>query len=273
MAKKQQPKHYTIKQILDYMDCSLCYHLKYEKKLPPPEGALVEDKNILYQECIKEAISFYYSEHMQGRPPTLKAVYDKYYALWMEKTGTTERNSIFTRTFEESSKHGREERSRYITKGYETLQRFYKANAKKKQSVLAVNFPYEINLGSVIIAGEFELIREVIGEESKRREIEIVSFQTSTRKPDDGVLAHDLTLSTMAYAFMQTFKVAPDKFLLHYINREEFVSVERDGAEFRRMMAVLDGFVQSVDTIKPYPRPGAHRLFSPYKRYCDTYTY
>ena len=273
---KEEPKlrqQYTIHQILDYMDCSLCYHLKNVKKLEPPAGTLVEDKNILYQECIQEAIRYYYLEHQQGKPPALKAVYDKFYSLWMDKTDTRERNSIFTRTLEEGGKHGREERSRYVTKGYETLQKFYAQNARKKQAILAVNHLYEIILDDISLVGEFELIREVMGKQSKRREIEIVTFQTTTRKADDDMLKRDLTLTAMHYAFYETFQTMPDNFILNYINREEELFITRDANEYKRMFSILTGFVQSVNTVDPFPRPGAHRRFSPYKEYCDNYRF
>lgn len=262
-----------MEQILDYMDCSLCYNLKYVQNIPVPENVLTDNKNLIYQECVRETISYYYLEHQQGKPPALKAVYDKFYSLWMDKTNTRDRNSIFTRELEEAGKHGREERSRYVTKGYETLKKFYGQNAKKKQAVLAVNHPYEIVLDDITIVGQFDLIREVIGEKSKRREIEIVSFQLSTRKPDDDTLNRDLSLTAMDYAFRQMFQAAPDAFILNYINRSEELTIYRELNEYKRMFAIFEGFVASVDSVPPFPRPGAHKFYTPYKEFCDNYRF
>ena len=265
-------KEYTIKQILDYMECPLCYHLKYVKRLPPSKDALIDDKNILYQECIQESIRYYYLEHQQGKPPTLKEMYNKFYSLWMDKTGTRDRNTIFTRSIEDSGKHGREERSRYITKGYETIQKFYGENAKKKQAVLAVNHPYTIQLDQSAVVGEFDLIREVMNPKTKRREIEIVNFQTTTRKPDESILQTDLSLTGMAFAFEQMFQTTPDRFIVDFINRKEQVELHHYATDYKRMFSIIQGFILSVDN-PPYPRPGAHRVHSPYKLYCDQFTF
>ena len=267
-----QRKRYSMEQLMDYMDCSLCYHLKHEKKLPAPQSSLTDNKNVIYKECVEESIRFYYLEHQQSKPPTLKSMYDKFYSLWMDKTGTRDRNSILTRQLEEAGKHGREERSRYITKGYETIKKFYGQNAKKKQAILAVNHPYEIILDDMILVGKFDLIREVMGKD-KRREIELVSFQLSTRKPEEDTLNRDISLTAMEYAFRQMFETAPDKFLLNYINREEDVRIFRDLNDYKRLFATLEGFTKSVSTVPPFPRPGAHRIYSPYKEYCDNYRF
>lgn len=274
MAKKaQQRKTFTTEQILDYMDCSLCYHLKHEKKLILPAETFLENKNLIQQQCVQETIRYYYLEHQQGRPPSLKKVYDKFYSLWMEKTDTLEQNSIFTRPLEEATRHAREERSRFITKGYETLKTFYGENARLKQAILAVNHPYQIVTEKAIITGSFDLIREVIGKESKRREIEVVSFQMTKRKPDEAVVKQDFVLTTMHYAFYETFQTAPDNFVIKYLNRGEELIVTRDLNDYKRMMSVIEGFALSVDTLPPFPRPGAHFFHSPYKTYCDNYQF
>lgn len=273
MATEHQRKQYSMQQVLDYMDCPLCYDLKYVQKLAVPETVLTDNKNIIYQECTREAIHYYYLEHQQGKPPTLKAVYDKFYSLWMEKTATLDQNSIFSRKLEDAGKHGREERSRYITKGYETLKKFYGQNAKKKQAILAVNHPYEIILDNISIVGQFDLIREVMGTKSKRREIEIVSFQLSNRQPDGDTLERDLSLTAMEYAFRQMFQTAPDNFVLNYINRSEELKIFRELNEYKRMFAIFEGFVSSVDTVSPFPRPGAHKFYTPYKELCDNYRF
>lgn len=269
----EQRKQYTMRQVLDYMDCPLCYYLKYDKRLPPPDGLLADNKNIVYQECIQEAIRYYYLEHQQGKPPTLKEMYNKYYSLWMDKTGTKDKNTIFTRSFQDSGKHGREERSRYITKGYETIQKFYGQNARKKQAVLAVNHPYEIKLDHADIVGEFDLIREVMNTKTKRREIEIVTFQTTTRKPDESVLQTDFSLTGMSFAFEQMFQTTPDNFVVDYINKDEQVHLYRNERDYKRMFSVIQAFLMSVDTVPPYSRPHAHHNFSPYKTYCNEYSF
>lgn len=268
-----QRKTYTINQIMDYMDCSLCYHLKYIKGYAPSDTFLADNKNVAYQEAVIETIRYYYLEHQNKKPPALKSLYDKFYTLWLDKTGTTDRGSILTRKIEDSGRHAREERSKYIQKGYDTLRKFYGQNAKIRQAVLAVQHPYHIQMKQMSVSGEFDLVREVMNEKTREREIELVSFQLSTRKPDESRIKHDLNLSAMAFGFEQTFETRPDRFILSYINRGQDVPIYRGTSEYNRMFAILDGFQQSVERVTPFPRPGAHRVASPYKELCDNYQY
>lgn len=267
-----QRKEYSMEQIMDYMDCSLCYHLKYIKKLEPPKDILTDNKSIIYKECVTEAMRYYYLEHQLGKPPTLKAVYDKFYSLWLDKTNTRQQNSIMTRSEKDSGKHEREKNSRYVTMGYETLKKFYGQNANKKQAILAVNHPYQIVLDDMTLVGHFDLIREVLTKD-KRREIEVVSFQLSNRKPEEDTIKRDISLTAMEYAFRQMFQTPPDSFLLNYVNRQEEIRIFRDVEDYKRLFSILKGFIASVDTVPPFPRPGAHRIYSPYKEYCDHYRF
>lgn len=254
------------------MDCSLCYHLKYVEKVTPAAALVIDDKNQIYQECMQEAIAYYYSGHMEKNPPTLKQMYDKFYTRWLEKTDNVGRNSILTRRLEDAGRHKREENSRYVQRGYDGIQKFYRQNAQLPQSILAINHPFEVVFDEVIITGEFPVVREVMGSD-KRRRIQVVNFPLSTRKPDEDVLQRDLSLTMMALGFRHTFQADPDELLLHYINRDELIPIRRSANDYSRLLSVLEAFLQSVDTVKPFPRPGGHRGYSPYKEYCDNYRF
>lgn len=271
MAKQSKLKQYTIQEILDYMDCPLCHHLKYIKGLPPSQDYLMDNPNVHYQEAVLETMRYYYTLHQQEKPPTLKALFDKYYTLWLEKTGTEDDGSILTRKLEHSTKHEREKRSKYITQGYDTLRSFYDLNAQTPQAILAINHPYTIKLGEMTVTGYIDVIREVEGHKENTRNIEILSMQLSKRKPDRSAIQTDLKLIAMALAFEQMFQVRPDAFKLHYVNREEIEPFIPDTGQYTRLVAIIDAFGKSVDTVDPYPRPGAHRFGSPYKELCDNY--
>lgn len=271
MAEIMQRNTYSVQQILDYTECPLCYHLKYIEGRPPSTEYLADNNNIYYQEAVLETIRHYYILHQQGKPPKLKALLDKYYSLWLEKTGMEDNGSILTRKIEDSGRHAREKRSKYITIGYDTLRAFYEKNATLPQAVLGVHHPYSIALKELTVTGEFDLIREIAGKKKDERQIEVVSFQLTKRKPDISIIQKDFKLTAMFFAFEQMFEVQPDRFTLYYINRDEEIPVVRSIEEYKRMLSVLDGFRQSVDTIPPYPRPGAHRFGSPYKELCDNY--
>lgn len=277
MTKDFQRKTYTVEQILDYMDCPLCYDLKHVKRIPPASDYLANHKNIAYQEAVLETIRFYYFEHQAGSPPALKTLYNKFYTLWAEKTGEPKQIEILGYQTSQRRNKDKNESSKYIKQGYETLQKFYIQNNEVKQAVLAVQHPYKIELNELIVEGTFDLVREIeiVNKRSKKasRQIQLVNFQLSRRKPDLKVLENDIQLTAMLFGFKQTFGVSPDNFLLHYVNREEEVSIYKEDHHFKRMLVIFDAFRNSVNKVTPYPRPGAHMFGSPYKELCDNYIF
>lgn len=272
LDSNSQRKTYDIQQIVDYMECPLCYHLKYEKKLNPRDILLNENKNQIAKESLKDSVYHYYIRHQQGKPASLKELYNKFYIKWSQETGTVDKNSIFTRSLEDGTRHKREERSKLVTKGYESLKRFYATNATKKQAVIAVNHPYEINLNNIIIKGTIDLIREV-ETNSNERKIELVMFQFGTRKPNVEEFNKNIYLSTVSLAFIQMFDIPPDNIVLKYINRDEEYSVYFDSSDYKGLMKTIEAFSKSVDTIDPYQRPGGHIKYSPYQEMCNNYKF
>lgn len=271
MKEIEQRRTYDIQEILDYTECSLCHHLKYIQNRRPSNSFLADNPNIVYQEAVLETMRYYYINHQQGKPPELKALFDKYYTLWLEKTGTQDDGSILTRKLEHATKHEREKRSKYITIGYDTLRAFYEHNARTPQAILGVHHPYTIELKSMLVSGYFDVIREVEGKKKGERDIEVVSFQLSKKKPDVSAISKDLKLTAMFFGFEQLFEVKPDKFTLYYVNRNEEIPVFRSIEEYKRMLSILDGVQHAIEHVPPYPRPGAHRFDSPYKELCDNY--
>lgn len=273
LLKQSKYKKYTIEQVLDYMNCPLCYHLKHEKEVALPKNFLIDNKNIAYQEVMFETIRYFYIEHQKGKPPTYKKLCDKFYRSWLEKTDSLDTMSILTRKMKNATRDAREEQSRYVKEGYRSLENFYKNNASTKQAVLAVNHPYNIKIKGIEITGNFDLVREILNPKSKLREIQLVNFQLTRQKPSEEDLNNNLELLTMALGFKQIFGVHPDQFILYYPSRNDSVHLIHEPNDYRRSLQVLNAFRMSVDSVPPYPRPGAHKTLSPYKEYCDNYKF
>lgn len=203
-----------------------------------------------------------------GKAPELKQLYSRYLKLWHQMSGTEEKD-IFNRDPKEAGKRGKQAREQYILRGYETLKKFYESNMSVKQSILAVNYPYEIFVDGISIKGYFGLIREVQIPRRKRRIVEIVDFNLSKRKPNEFFLDHDMYSTFMHYAFVQTFKEFPDQFTMHYINQDTQVPLVRTSQEYHRMIRVVQSFSKSIQTIKPYPRQSFGCQSCPFLLECD----
>lgn len=263
---------YSIEEVFDYIDCPLRHHMKYEKKLPP---AILKDttaKSQIFKDCIKEAIFFYYARMQEKNPASIKELYNKYYTLWLARTNTIEAN-IFERSLSETQDKIHKERDKYVLNGYSLLQKFYNWNHKKKQSIIAVNHPYEVEIDGIKIKGRFELIREVERQDQPGRILEIVEFKTTKKKPEGFDLNHDLYSTFMHYAFLYTFKASPDKFIVNYLNQDKELEITRDANEYKRMLSVLKGFTNSVNTVAPYPKQNFQCNYCPFKEYCDNWKF
>ena len=271
--KQYIQRKYTVEQVLDYMECPLCYHLKHEKKIPLKEDFLADNKNIAYQEAMFETMRYFYIEHQKKKPPTYKNLCDRFYRSWLEKTDSLDTMSILTRKLKNATRDAREEQSRYIKEGYKGLENFYSYNSSGKQAVLAVNHPYTIRLKSIEIEGKFHLVREIYNPQSKLREIQLIVFHLGKQLHTEETLKTDLNLLSMGLGFKEIFGVHPDRFILYYPSKGESVEISHKMSDYKKAIHIFNAFRLSVENIPRYPRPGAHKTISPYKKYCDNYEF
>ena len=264
-------KHYTVDEILTYLDCSLCHHIKYNLKLKPPEEILTSQKNIFFKESIHLAVAYYYQQLQQENVPELKSLYNKFYKAWLHKTDTKEDASILTRDLENSGHIDRRNESNYITKGYKWLQQFYQYNSQIEQSIIASNYSYELVFGDSIIDGEIPLIREV--DVNGRKEIQLVLFSLSQKNLNQQSIKNNFTNMLHAFAFQQLLKIHPDRIVSYQFNKSEETTVSFSTNDYKRLLNILESFFQSVDNVKPYPTTSVHTYSTLYKNLCDNYNY
>lgn len=265
-------KKYSVEQLLDYMDCPLCYHIKHVEGRRPPEHVAYQQKNRIFKEAMQETIAFYYRKHLERNPPTLKQLYDKFYQAWLLKTNTVGEESIFTRKVEDAVKKEREDTSRYVTRGYQNLRLFYQQNSEIKQSIIAIHHPYELVMGDAIITGTIPLIREVASKYNKRT-IELGSFSLSYKKPAIENLITDIRYTIAAFAYQNVMKSTPDRVYVNHLMSGEDFPLVYGANDYKRLLAIIEGFTQSVGRVTPHPRPGGHLIKNDYQLLCDNYYY
>ena len=264
-------KHYTVDEILTYLDCSLCHHIKYKLKLKPPEEILTSQKNIFFKESIHLAVAYYYQQLQEGNIPELKTLYNKFYKAWLHKTDTKEDASILTRDLVNSGHIDRRNESNYITKGYKWLQQFYQYNSQIEQSIIASNYSYELVFGDSIIDGEIPLIREV--DVNGRKEIQLVLFSLSQKNLNQQSIKNNFTNMLHAFAFQQLLKIHPDRIVSYQFNKSEETTVSFSTNDYKRLLNILESFFQSIDNVTPYPTTSVHTYSTLYKNLCDNYNY
>lgn len=267
---KNEPR-YHFAQILEYFDCPLAYHLKYKEGIRPTVDVLRNNRGLIYKEAMDETLSYYYRGHLEKKPPTLKQLYDRFYHLWMVKTDTLGEQSILTRKLEDSGHLSREEISKHVQVGYEQLRAFYLQNADLKQSILAVNYAYEIQLSDGVLTGTLPLVREV--ERQGNRHIELLTFSSSKRKQNLDVLKKSLDNILLSFAFQTVMKIDADQFLLHSLGQDELLPLHFNSQDYKRLFRLIEAFFASVDTVPPHIPPNARYSDPFYKELCEQYTF
>lgn len=266
----EQPKELSIEQLFDYLQCPLRYHMKHERHIEVRTKDAVQ--GIAYKEAFHHTLFFYYNSMQQGRIPTLKQMYEKFAKLWHEKSDIA-MEGVLVEDLSQSTREARIRKEKYLHNGYKLIQRFYQSEKKKEQTPIAVNHPYRIAVGDVVVTGSFELIRERLDNESPTRFIEVVDFRTSTRKPEGFFLRHDLHATFMHYAFLSVFGKKPDYFVLDYVGASEEIVFERSQNDYKRMLSAVKGAANGISGGDIYPRQGLHCKQCPVRDACDRWEF
>lgn len=257
-------KVYTYEQIKDYMKCPLCYHIEHVESVGLNQDYYKDNRRVASDEAILEAITNYYFLHMDGRPPSLKQVYNKYYSELMRRTSDGENKNIVTETITNDS-------IRTITRnGYKWLRMFYEWNAEKPQAVIAVNHDFLIKYKELGVQSKFPLIREVEDEKGDRK-LEVFIFGFSNKNSPEESLIRDTDTTLLLKGFIEAFGTTPDSLKVYSIDRGKEYEVYRTQSDLNKLEATFLGFIQSVSNVAPYQRIGAHEREGKFKKNCDTY--
>lgn len=265
-----EKREVSIEEIFDYLQCPLRHHMRHERKIEVVTKDAVQ--GIAYKEAFHQTLYFYYHSMQQGRIPTLKQMYEKFAKLWHEKSELP-MEGVLVEDLAQSTREARIRKEKYLHNGYKLIQKFYATERKKEQTPIAVNHPYRIAVGDIVVTGSFELVRERVDKERPTRFIEVVDFRTSMRKPEGFFLRHDLHATFMHYAFLSVFGKQPDYFVLDYVGAGEEVAFERSANDYKRMMAALKGAVNGMSHGDVYPRQGIHCKQCPVRDACDRWEF
>lgn len=258
----------TVDELYTFLSCPLRYKLTHINKIPDESEY---KNNVLFSKGIHQVISYFYTEIMQERMPSLKQLRDKwasYYYSIFEEDKKTKENFLLART---AADHKRIQN--FLNKGYEIIYAFYNENKDNPGTPIAVSYPFRIAIDKdIVLTGEFELIREVKDEEKQTRFIEVVDFKTSGHKNDSEngfFLRHDIRATIMFFAFEQLFGNKPDRFIFDYVNTNHQLKLRRDNNEFNRLKAILKGIKNSIHNEDFYPRQSFMCKSCPMLTYCD----
>lgn len=260
----KQRQTFTYKEIKDYMNCPLCYHIEHVENKKVSKEYYKENKRVASDESIITAINNYYYLHMEGNPPSLKDVYKKYYTEYSKKINLNESQNFLSDTVTTDA-------DRSITRNaYRWLRMFYEWNAKTPQIIIAINHEFKIFYDEMAIKSVFPMIREVENEKGERK-IELFIFgQLSKSSPEESLIREsDATL--LLKAFNEAFGVKPDSLKVYSIERGREYEIFRTEGDLKKLENTFLGFLNSVNKVPPYQRIGAHKDSGKFKVACDTY--
>lgn len=270
-VRELESKHYTIEEILTYLDCSLCHHIKYNLRMEPPAGLISSKKNILFKESIHESILAYYTEIQNKKDPDLQYLYEKFYTTWLRKNDKMEESSILTRDVNQSGLRGQNEREKYVNNGYKMMKNFYTFNNQISHSIVTFNYNYQLNIGGSFIDGKIPLIREI--KPDKKRYLQLVFFSQNQKNLSETEIKGNFAYMMHSFAFQQLFKLVPDSIIVYNIKRDEVTEIHYERNDFKRLLNILQSFFMMIDKVVPCPTTSVHTYATDYKDLCDTYNY
>lgn len=157
-----------IQEIIDYSKCPMLYFFKHKYKLTT-EYIDVTEK---YEKDLLKVIYYSYSKLQDNDFIRIEDIKQMWGRLWVK-----DRRRIDL-VFSDSYIHKDFYNIKRI-KGLESLLLFRDSLAEDNCFPIAVNQPYKIKIGDIIINGKFDVVREIINDNGEK-EIQSCIFKTDT---------------------------------------------------------------------------------------------
>lgn len=257
-------KTYTYEEVKDYMRCPLCYHIEHVEREKVSTDYYREHQRIASDKAMLSAVYYYYFRHLEGNPPSLKEMYNKYYRELNRLSGEPMDKKFITDTVTNSQ--GRST----VRNGYKWIRMFYEWNAKTPQAVISVNHPFYLEYEELRIEDTFPILREIQNDKGQR-EIELLMFGQTSKNSPEASLVQDTDATILLKGFQEAFEMNPDSFRLFSLEKGKAYDIYRNESDLKRLESSFLGFYQSVNNVAPYQRLSAHPYHGKFKHLCDAY--
>jgi len=257
----------SVDEILTYLHCPMKYRFKYVEKLEEKE-----EISAAFKKAVHQSIYYFYFNLLSGKMPTLQNMKNKWASLWKEKQNQAEDTVSFLLQERKSllGKKGGKTESRYSVQGMELLYNFYRSYQDNPGVPIAINHPYRVPINNMVITGNFELIREIVDNETRTRFIDIVDFKTTSETQiDTFLIKHDLYASVASYAFRNLFHAKEDRYIYSFLRSGREFAVRKQEEDFNRMKAIIIGVTDGMKNKYYYPRQGIQCKTCPFRTMCD----
>lgn len=254
----------TVDELHAYLQCPAKYMFKHQKGLKE-----VESDSILFKKAIHKTIDYFFFSLMNNQMPTLAAMKEKWENTYTDFLGRKEVGHILeTRPAIVSKKKTQRKSPDYI-KGLEMIYTFYQLNKDNPGTPIAVDHDYRVAIGDIIVRGKFELIRELLDQETGRRYVEIVDFKTNDKPIEYMLVKHDINLLLASYAFRELFQATEDRMKYHYLPTGRDIIIEKRDDDFGRLTSIVNGIGNSIKQEYFYPRQTFMCRSCELKEICD----
>lgn len=219
-------------ELAGYVRCPLSYY--YDKGI---------DRQSL---VLKKVARYLFYSLMDESPASWRNFANKFLALWQEEGFDIEAG----RKRFHSGDQGMLER----------LYTFYVREVKRKQTIVAVGRPYEVEMDGHTVFGEIDLVRET------ERGLEIADFRVATAL--DWALKLDVEIACKSYAFRSLYGIKESAVAVYCFPALPEKTVKVGHSDYLRAAGMITILEQAVAGSIFYPRPSAYCLWCSCRREC-----
>lgn len=247
-----------IDELMAYCHCPMYYYLKYRHHDKKNHYVNTIEK---YNLDLHRAVYSFYSMIQNGESPSLSILKRAWGRLWIGKK-SAEEFIVTTPTSWRDSYESRRKR------GIDSIVKFYEQFKVNPGFPLAINTPYELQLGGdLILTGRWEIIREVEVRPGQR-EIQLLNFKVDDKVHNAIYMEKDLDITASSYAFRQQFNQCEDRLICYGLDKGKFHSVVRDETEYNMLKHTARCVQQAIDQQLFYACPKASCYQCLYRNQC-----
>lgn len=229
----------TLKQIQDYIECPVIYHLKYKAKAKIDQSIKAQ-----FGEQMHKAIASFYYNIMNGQIVTPEYMKNKWNQLWAKDL-----------TIQEIIGRDQKDRHRQLQLiGLKMLVNFLETVSSNPGIPICVDEEFRLPVGKHILKGNWELIRETKGKK-KKTIVEIVDFKTHHDNSPSWYMAHmDISITAQVYAFRQLFDAKEDRVIYHFLKNSGEYYATRENVDFIKFSKIINNVATCLENDIIYPR-------------------
>ena len=240
------PTTFSFSQLEEYLDCPERYRLRHVVGLPTPAH-----HSLSYGRALHAAVAWFHLQVAHGAMPSEAALIDEFRRAWLPEGFLS-----------------REHEAARFAAGIRSLAQFRASQLQQPAPVVAVERPFELDLGGVRIRGRMDRLDR---DESGAVIIDYKSSDVRAQKRADEKARESLQLQVYAMAYQHQTGELPREMQLHFLDSGLIGHVAPQPARLERARDALAGAAAGIYAGEFAARPNPVACgYCPFRQLCPS---